>query len=818
MQTRSFRNGIAGFRRILLGASLLCTTTGTKAVAQSTLADSLDAAVLRPYASYTRLKQEVLYIHANKQAFVPGEPIAFKVYVTSLRDHTPFLETSNIYVELFCESGKRIDRQILYAEGGEASGSIALPADAEPGNYLLRAYTAWSRNFGPESTFQLPLRIVGHRVDTALYESDSTELMLVPEGGVFIENVETRFGCRLATRYGTGRSDTIRINRNGLPYDTVVTTDAGFATVAVTACVEDLFTAEWNLPGGGKRTLSFPTPLEKGVALSAIAPRPGSPLLIFLKTNSSTLRLLGEQKFFLLLHRAGRVHKLLWVSFINRKLVVQQSFAASDLPPGVMHITLFGPDMKPVADRAVYIHPAAPDGMEVAATRSGDSIWIDLKTTGLGGPAPANLSVSLLPAGTRADEFRSTLYARTHLEMDLAHPVGNSAELLSRTDSTGIETLDKTLIVSGGKRYDWNAILNGHADSVRYPFEQGFTIRGTIATGARQGRSGLILSDAAHQLFLKSETDSAGRFEFSRVYLENPARLKLMWSTPQAVRRGRSVHGDSMNYYFDDAVPSFHFSRERAIATVANEGVAEALVLRNVTVLGSRRDKFSAASDLASVTERFYKFSETERLRYRTLKEYLRGRYNVIIKETVDPKNLSTSYHVSFGQVSSINLPTDPVLIVDGMQMSDLSVIERLNMSDIESISVNTRGSNEVAFGAGGHIIVKLRSPMDTEGEADRSAVLAEWLLEGYSSAGSYSMPAYRMDVGSAGFAQYACLGWNPRVVTDSTGRAHIGFACPRPIRDITIIVEGFSPRGSIYFLRKTIDIGPGDRASPRDP
>jgi hypothetical protein len=226
-----------------------------------------------------------------------------------------------------------------------------------------------------------------------------------------------------------------------------------------------------------------------------------------------------------------------------------------------------------------------------------------------------------------------------------------------------------------------------------------------------------------------------------------------------------------------------------------------------VTVRGGRRARFSASESLATGTERFYTFSETERIRYRTLKDFLRARYNVMIKEVMDPKTMSTSYHLFFSQTNSINLPSDPVLLVDGMQISDMRMVERLNMSEIESVSVNTRGSNEVAFGSGGHIIVKTRSPLDNEAPADRSAVLAEWLLEGYSVAGTYTMPFYRMEAGSAAFAHFACLNWNPSVLTDSTGTARFGFACPRAISGLTVVVEGISGRGDIYYLRKTIAI-----------
>ncbi|RYY92203.1 MAG: hypothetical protein EOO11_21590, partial [Chitinophagaceae bacterium] len=90
-----------------------CLLAGPAAFCQPVLADALNRQVIQPYSAHFGLKREVFYIQANKALFYPGESLAFKVYVSDARYRKPFLETANIYIELFGPAGERVAQQVI---------------------------------------------------------------------------------------------------------------------------------------------------------------------------------------------------------------------------------------------------------------------------------------------------------------------------------------------------------------------------------------------------------------------------------------------------------------------------------------------------------------------------------------------------------------------------------------------------------------------------------------------------------------------------------------------------------------------------------
>jgi hypothetical protein len=65
-----------------------------------------------------------------------------------------------MYVELINWDGTKIGSSKVPVTDNLASGSIQIPVDIISGNYFLRAYTKWMRNFSPYSYTYIPVKIV----------------------------------------------------------------------------------------------------------------------------------------------------------------------------------------------------------------------------------------------------------------------------------------------------------------------------------------------------------------------------------------------------------------------------------------------------------------------------------------------------------------------------------------------------------------------------------------------------------------------------------------------------------------------------------
>ncbi|WP_144607361.1 MG2 domain-containing protein [Algoriphagus algorifonticola] len=93
------------------------------------------------------LPEEKLYLHNDRKIYAVGETIWFKAYLTQGPFHIPSTLNHTVYVELIDPQNRIIQREIIFSPDGFASGHIDLPDSLSSGNYLLRAYTNWMRNF-----------------------------------------------------------------------------------------------------------------------------------------------------------------------------------------------------------------------------------------------------------------------------------------------------------------------------------------------------------------------------------------------------------------------------------------------------------------------------------------------------------------------------------------------------------------------------------------------------------------------------------------------------------------------------------------------
>lgn len=99
-------------------------------------------------ASALEMKETCLVV-SDRSVYMVKETIHFRIYNTS-RLHVKNTGLSKVvYVELVSPDGQSLSRgKYAFNEQG-ASGSIQLPEHLLSGNYYLRAYTRWMRNWSP---------------------------------------------------------------------------------------------------------------------------------------------------------------------------------------------------------------------------------------------------------------------------------------------------------------------------------------------------------------------------------------------------------------------------------------------------------------------------------------------------------------------------------------------------------------------------------------------------------------------------------------------------------------------------------------------
>jgi len=126
--------------------------------------------------------QEKIAIHTDRDYYYPRETIWFKAYLISSDYHLHDSLSKTVYVDLFSPEMNLIDTKSFPVESGVAWGDFNLNDSLPAGQYYLRAYTNWMRNFGDSTMYikALPVlsynqNIVWHEVK---YDSQSNQLQI----------------------------------------------------------------------------------------------------------------------------------------------------------------------------------------------------------------------------------------------------------------------------------------------------------------------------------------------------------------------------------------------------------------------------------------------------------------------------------------------------------------------------------------------------------------------------------------------------------------------------------------------------------------
>jgi len=116
-------------------------------------------------AQYTQLSLpgqtgESLELFCDRSVYIVGEELFFKLHYEKPEGLSSTYFSKVIYVELIRWNGSKLAQTKAPLLNGHTHGSLQIPVDLESGNYYLRAYTKWMRNFSPSEYLYMRVKIV----------------------------------------------------------------------------------------------------------------------------------------------------------------------------------------------------------------------------------------------------------------------------------------------------------------------------------------------------------------------------------------------------------------------------------------------------------------------------------------------------------------------------------------------------------------------------------------------------------------------------------------------------------------------------------
>lgn len=152
--------------------------------------------------------QEKIFVHTDKDFYLAGETVWFKIYYVDASFHQPLDISKLVYLEVLNKHKTPVLQTKVALQKGGGNGSLTLPSDIGTGYYSFRAYTNWMKNFDADFYFEKTLAIVNTVTEgsgqTNENETPVYDVQFFPEGGNLVSGIKSKLAFKGIDNNGEG--------------------------------------------------------------------------------------------------------------------------------------------------------------------------------------------------------------------------------------------------------------------------------------------------------------------------------------------------------------------------------------------------------------------------------------------------------------------------------------------------------------------------------------------------------------------------------------------------------------------------------------
>ncbi len=685
---------------------------------------------------------EKIYLHTDRDIYSPGDDIWFKAYLVDGLSHELSDSSGNLYVEFLSPEFKVTERKIVKIQKGLGNGDFNLPVNLPSGNYVLRAYTRFMRNFGEQAFYHKSIRITGEYevqspentpVSSGLAK-EQTGFQFFPEGGSLVENVLSVIAFKGVDSDGLGCEVKGEIlTSSGMLITTFRSSHLGMGKFIFRPEEGINYTALITNPDGSTFKKNLPVVFPAGFVIG-IQKNNLNENLVTLRTNSKTYSIYKQRDVLISISSHGKILKVISVRIYsqNTSFVLPED----ELPNGIVMLTVFGNDSKPLCERLLYIGNKPGMSLNIETDKQQyqkrDSVSISFSVSDYretGNEAFLSLSVS---NDIFSNLAKSSISSWFLLESDIHGPVEDPASYFDISNPSGISDLDLLLLTQGWRDFEWKY------NESRFLPEKGFILSGRLRKSLMDIPVGnqeitLIVFQDENNVILNTRTDSSGRFRFEIDNLSgkstvvfsalnkrgHPAGILLLDSMQNVAQINQQNLPSVLKLKnVTQETPDIKEKDELVNSLKKKYSLTDTIMIGEVQITSVKklsgqelringiRDKYGTPDDEVIVTPALRNASG--------IKELLTGKVaGLMFVKPSSPFNSG----IRIRGVSSMSLTQEPLFLLDGLTSSYYAV-SMIPASFIDRVDVikSERAAAYGMQGANGIISVITRTSTDQEG------------------------------------------------------------------------------------------------------
>ena len=191
--------------RITIGLCLLIFLSELKVYSADS--DTVSSVNLTNFNIGQNEYREKIYVSLDKNFYLSGEHLRFKIYCLDASTKRSSALSKVAYLELLDTGNNSVIQTKIYLRDGIGYGDFFIPSNFNSGNYILRSYTKWMKNFGADQFFHSIIQIINPFKKAGLMPlSNSGRIILkfFPEGGSLIYGLKSKIAFRATDLSGKG--------------------------------------------------------------------------------------------------------------------------------------------------------------------------------------------------------------------------------------------------------------------------------------------------------------------------------------------------------------------------------------------------------------------------------------------------------------------------------------------------------------------------------------------------------------------------------------------------------------------------------------
>lgn len=429
--------------------------------------------------------QEKIYLHTDRSFYLCGEVLWFKAYLINAATNKPIAVSKVVYIEVLDKSHQPVLQGKIAMENGLGNGSFYLPFSVASGNYVVRAYTNWMKNFPQDHYFEKNISIINTstKMDSSgIRESVNYSAEFFPEGGNLVNGLESEIAFKVNDNKNKG------IECEGVIVDQSQDTVARFKSLQFGMGHFFLrpqngkqYTAIVNFKNGSSIRKSLPEAYNNGYVMH-VAGTGLNDLKISLRTNQSLKN--DSPDIYIIIQNNARIDfaKPLRMEKDESVLVINKD----SLKDGVSQITIFDANKQPICERLYFKRPKNKMLITAKADRGNyqlrSKVLMDVATSNQNNISLAgNLSAAVYRMDNLHQTEQENIFSYLWLSSNLRGTIEDPDYYFKDENNETNEALDNLMLAQGWRKFDWgNALQNKKPAFTYVPEYAGHIITGRI--------------------------------------------------------------------------------------------------------------------------------------------------------------------------------------------------------------------------------------------------------------------------------------------------------------------------------------------------